>query len=286
MRRFIGMMAFAALLVAGGLTFADDQQLAVQIQDIIGQQGNLLDEEEIQVSVLDGNVEVLGNISSESQKRHIGQLIGSVVGVRAIDNQLIPAKKANLWDKMTGKNAPAQLPNSAAMETQNTGNRFMVQPVSASIIEQAPVAQPSAMPISYLQSIPASPAPAIAPAAPAVAQSASIVQQGAPMPMATAQPPYNMPTQNGYAVRTDQPYLPRCAWPTYAAYPNYAQVCYPKHYSAHAWPYIGPVYPYPQVPLGWREVSLKYHDGGWELDYNDGTYKGPGQSIFRPFCNQ
>ena len=39
-------------------------------------------------------------------------------------------------------------------------------------------------------------------------------------------------------------------------------------YSASAWPYIGPFYPYPQVPMGWREVSLEWDDGQWNLNFN------------------
>ncbi|HTU27039.1 MAG TPA: BON domain-containing protein [Pirellulales bacterium] len=67
----------------------------------------------------------------------------------------------------------------------------------------------------------------------------------------------------------DQPYMPNYAWPSYAAYPNYAAVTYPKQYAASAWPYIGPFYPYPQVPLGWRKVSLEWDDGWWFLDFDD-----------------
>jgi len=74
----------------------------------------------------------------------------------------------------------------------------------------------------------------------------------------------------GYAVvpaRYDHPSLPGYAWPTYAAHPNYAAVTYPRQYSPSAWPYIGPFYPYPQVPLGWRKVTLKWDDGWWNLDF-------------------
>jgi len=67
--------------------------------------------------------------------------------------------------------------------------------------------------------------------------------------------------------RYDQPYLPKHAWPAYAAYPNYGAVTYPKQYSPTAWPYIGPFYPYPQVPLGWRKVTLEWDDGWWFLDF-------------------
>jgi hypothetical protein len=65
----------------------------------------------------------------------------------------------------------------------------------------------------------------------------------------------------------DQPHLPRHAWPAYASYPNYGAVTYPKQYSPTAWPYIGPFYPYPQVPLGWRKVTLEWDDGWWMLDF-------------------
>ena len=71
------------------------------------------------------------------------------------------------------------------------------------------------------------------------------------------------------APRYDSPNLPNYAWPGYAAYPNYAAVTYPQQYSPSAWPYIGPFYPYPQVPLGWRRVSLEWKDGWWFLDFTD-----------------
>jgi hypothetical protein len=67
----------------------------------------------------------------------------------------------------------------------------------------------------------------------------------------------------------EQPNMPCHAWPSYASYPNYGAVTYPKQYSATAWPYIGPFYPYPQVPLGWRKVTLEWDDGWWWLDFYD-----------------
>lgn len=79
---------------------------------------------------------------------------------------------------------------------------------------------------------------------------------------------YGEAGMGGGAPRYDQPNLPNYAWPSYAAYPNYAAVTYPKQYSPSAWPYIGPFYPYPQVPLGWRRVSLEWDDGLWYLDFS------------------
>lgn len=83
--------------------------------------------------------------------------------------------------------------------------------------------------------------------------------------------PAHMPTPGvGIApARYDHPNMPGYAWPSYAAYPNYAAVTYPKQYSPSAWPYIGPFYPYPQVPLGWRKVMLEWDDGWWFLDFKD-----------------
>ncbi|TWT87768.1 BON domain-containing protein [Neorhodopirellula pilleata] len=92
-------------------------------------------------------------------------------------------------------------------------------------------------------------------------QIAGAPMMGAPVPMAPAAP--------AGAPRYDSPNLPNYAWPGYAAYPNYAALSYPQQYSPSAFPYIGPFYPYPQVPLGWRKVSLEWDDGWWFLDFTD-----------------
>lgn len=85
------------------------------------------------------------------------------------------------------------------------------------------------------------------------------------------------PAQAGYApsgaaavngVNHESPNMPGYAWPSYAAQNNYSAVTYPKQYSPTAWPYIGPFYPYPQVPLGWRKVALEWDDGWWHLDFS------------------
>jgi len=70
------------------------------------------------------------------------------------------------------------------------------------------------------------------------------------------------------AASHDNAQMPGYAWPSYASYPNYAAVTYPQQYSPSAWPYIGPFYPYPQVPLAWRKVSLEWDDGWWFLDFS------------------
>jgi hypothetical protein len=60
---------------------------------------------------------------------------------------------------------------------------------------------------------------------------------------------------------------PNYAWPSYAPYPNFSAVGYPTAYPWQAWPNIGPFYPYPEVPLDWRAVTLRWDDGIWWLDF-------------------
>ena len=64
------------------------------------------------------------------------------------------------------------------------------------------------------------------------------------------------------------PPLPPYAWPTYAPYNNVSRVAYPQAYPYNAFPFIGPYYPFPKVPLGWRKVTLEWEDGSWYLGRN------------------
>lgn len=60
---------------------------------------------------------------------------------------------------------------------------------------------------------------------------------------------------------------PNYAWPSYAPKDNFSAVGYPTVYPWQAWPNIGPPYPYPEVPLDWRAVTLRWDDGIWWLDF-------------------
>lgn len=92
---------------------------------------------------------------------------------------------------------------------------------------------------------------------------------GAPM----MPPSYGQPGPGASQASYNNPSLPDYAWPTYAQYPNSAAVNYPTQYSASAFPYIGPFYPYPQVPLGWRDATLRWDDGQWNLMFRTRTDK-------------
>ncbi len=74
--------------------------------------------------------------------------------------------------------------------------------------------------------------------------------------------------------------LPDYAFPSYGIYPNASTIGYPKAYPWQAWPNIGPFYPYPEVPLGWRAVTLRWDDGIWWLDFQD---HNPRPFFYNPF---
>jgi hypothetical protein len=81
------------------------------------------------------------------------------------------------------------------------------------------------------------------------------------------------------ATQASVPGQPNYAWPSYAPYPNFSAVGYPTVYPWQAWPNIAPPYPYPEVPLDWRAVTLRWDDGLWWLDFKK-NYTRP---FFTPY---
>src|SRR5207248_870193 len=98
----------------------------------------------------------------------------------------------------------------------------------------------------------------------------------APLPVPSTQPPEVAP-RNGAPAEPmplfqgpppppydlNPPRLPPYAWPTYAPYNNFSRVAQPQAYPYNAWPFIGPCYPFPKIPPGWRSVKLEWEDGHW-----------------------
>lgn len=88
---------------------------------------------------------------------------------------------------------------------------------------------------------------------------------GAPMSggsFGTDPTPIGMPPSAGL-YDSGPPKMPPYAWPTYAPYNNYSRVGYPTDYPMNAFPFIGPYYPFPKVPLGFRAIKLEWEDGSW-----------------------
>ncbi len=90
---------------------------------------------------------------------------------------------------------------------------------------------------------------------------------GASAPVSDGGPVPEGPAGMAGATQSSNPAAPNYAWPSYAPHPNVSAVGYPTAYPWQAWPNIGPFYPYPEVPLDWRAVTLRWDDGIWWLDF-------------------
>lgn len=172
--------------------------------------------------------------------------------------QPAPRRTPGRAQRVPSSFSPAPARQAAAMQPVVVAQpAVMAEPVAESrtmpyVMIQQPTGRP--IPIAYTQ----------ANGAMGGAEMAGGQAPGGPIPA------YVAGTGGGVApARYDQPNLPNYSWPSYASYPNYAGLTYPRQYSPTAWPYIGPFYPYPQVPLGWRKVTLEWDDGWWMLDFQD-----------------
>lgn len=201
---------------------------------------------DVDVQVNERVVWVSGRVASEEQRSLVLDVTRRVRGVKQVVNDLqvtsqapIQVVSAPVVAAAPAMAPPSQMPAVARTAPQQPPAPFPYGPPAA-----APAAAPQ-VPLAY-----------------APAQAAAYTQQINGQPMA------EVPAAAGVArARFDNPAMPGYAWPSYAAYPNYAAVTYPRQYSPTAWPYIGPFYPYPQVPLGWRKVTMEWDDGWWWLDF-------------------
>jgi osmotically-inducible protein OsmY len=202
----------------------------------------------VDVNTRGGTVFLNGRASSQEQRDLIAQLVRETPGVVDVMEEISvigamphPGQVAELEPMPRANGGQQDRTGTPAMAASSRGQGVPVQPVPYNM------GGPNGG-----QGVPAQQA--------SMGMHAGVA--GMPVPMA----PY---AGVGAGPRYEQPYLPNYAWPGYAAYPNYAAVSYPQQYSPSAFPYIGPFYPYPQVPLGWRRVSLEWDDGWWFLDFTD-----------------
>lgn len=206
----------------------------------------------VDVNTREGVVYLSGRASSPQQRDLIARLVSETLGVVDVVDQvtIVGVPQVGGTPNLEPFPMPLTATNQGAAQPQQR------QGVPArTVAARGPVApmQTAPYPMGQQQGYPA--------------QQASIGMA----PQGVVGPPVPMAPYSGVASGPsyEQPYLPNYAWPGYAAYPNYAAVSYPQQYSPSAFPYIGPFYPYPQVPLGWRKVALEWDDGWWFLDFTD-----------------
>jgi len=314
-RLLVGLVVAAVTVLVPIWASAGNQEVAEQIAAKLRQSGQLKDYK-IGVKYQDGTAWLRGRVSSREQMSAALTLVFQTPGVTRVVNNLALDSKDEAAestppqvrqvaaavnpDRLT-RLASSHLsapwlrvkadPDEAARKMSRSPGRadrvaatFQAGP--ARTVSATAGQEPALAPSRVAQTAPAA---ATQPAAPQASQFMPIAygQVGAPMPLGQAAggpiPQYVTPVGGGVApARYDQPHVPNYTWPSYAAYPNYAALTYPKQYSPTVWPYIGPFYPYPQVPLGWRKVTLQWHDGWWQLDFDDKPRHGFISGLFRP----
>jgi hypothetical protein len=273
MRRLLtGLVVAATTTLIPMLAWAGNQETADQIAQRLRGTNQLTG---VTVRYQDGIATLSGRVATEDQRDTALKLTSQVPGVTRVVSELaVGGSDANpLRNSQTAATKPALAQrlesavasqseakqNAAASQAQRVPNSFAATP-AAKVSAEETIYEPNQVPSQTARPLAMSRQTV---ARPVSQQGQAAANNGAPLPMYAGSPNANA------QVRYDQPCLPNYAWPSYAAYPNYAAVTYPKQYSATAWPYIGPFYPYPQVPLGWRKVSLQWSDGWWFLDFKD-----------------
>ncbi|MEO2033641.1 MAG: BON domain-containing protein, partial [Planctomycetaceae bacterium] len=198
---------------------------------------------DIEIRFQNGTALLAGKVTDPSQKIRATQITSSLPHVKSVTNQLQVIQPSGPAYYYSGQASAAPYARHAA------AGPYSGRPVLSNPYAQQ---QQHYMPINYQPGAAGQPGmpPGYGPGA----------GPGGPPPGYGPGPGGGMPpTPPGYAhggagashAAYNMPRLPNYAWPSYASYPNAAQVSYPKEYSASAWPYIGPFYPYPQIPLGW-----------------------------------
>jgi len=257
-------LAWQSAALAGPKEQAIANRIATQIK-----QSGQLSNYRLGVKFENGAATLLGSVTDQAQAEAAAAIAGQTPGVSRVVNNLeikAPAQE----DKPAEQSNSLLLSLSDAMDSQPQR-----QPQPAQVepqlqrVARAPRAQRGGMP---------------APMAPSRLSGVNPASYGAVQPAQCATgncgggyagggyPAGGYPAGGGgggaVGVSYDNANMPGHAWPSYAAHPNYAAVTYPTQYSPAAWPYIGPFYPYPQVPLGWRKVTLEWDDGWWFLDFS------------------
>jgi hypothetical protein len=308
MRRLLTSFVVTAIAaIVPTLALAGNQEVAEQIAHRLGHSGQMSDYK-IGVKYQDGTAWLCGRVSSEEQMNMALRLTFQISSVNRVINELTVAGSEAAQSAESesadgspqpgadenGSGSPQAMPSGynplrgqdAAPAAPRPQKRSLIQRLESAIAGGSqegsadrvassygpaavqPVADVEPQPLPQQQQVRPVANTARGESRMAMMQSnmrGPVAPNGAPLPMYRA-----AASQAGVApARYDQPCMPNYAWPSYAAYPNYAAVTYPKQYSPTAWPYIGPFYPYPQVPLGWRKVTLEWDSGWWFLDFKD-----------------
>ncbi len=290
---FLALLAAALPAISAMADSPADEQMAHRIGVQLKQSGQLHNYE-IGVKYHDGVASLDGRVASPEQRSTAVRLAQKIKGVARVECklsvvndsrankeenlQLASATENESTDDVQGESSesaaplqnyqhrePAAMPSQQQMQQLRMANSGRMGGMSAQrsnmplpsrqMPSMMPVRQTSAMGVNQASCQSCNNGGMMGPGSAGMAMGG-----GAPMGF--------VPGGGGSGPNYENPSMPGYAWPSYASYPNYAALSYPQQYSPTAWPYIGPFYPYPQVPLAWRKVSLEWDDGWWFLDFS------------------
>lgn len=235
---------------------SQNQEMAEQIGAVLS--AAQLDGYDIQIRFQNGVAMLDGSVGTQAERALASREAGTVPGVRSVANRLrCTNDPGNQVASAAGQQGqyPGQGPQGPGPGQGPYGYGGPRGDVRGAGYMQPGAGQPPAPGMQGYQGGP---------------------PMGGGMPMgpggAPPYPPgYGNPGAGASQAVYNSPNMPDHSWPSYAQYPNSAAVTYPTQYSASAWPYIGPFYPYPQVPLGWRDATLRWDDGQWNLMFKPRT---------------
>ncbi|TWU18101.1 BON domain-containing protein [Allorhodopirellula heiligendammensis] len=276
---------------------ANDEQITQAVVRAIGraQAEGYVKNFGVDVNVSNGMIDLEGHAASQEQREFLEKVAEHAPGARGVLNRIEVTASGNAAGGTTPAmtathrtNSPQMTASSGGLQPLPPANAMQPQPMHAQMQRQQQMQMQAMHAQMQQRGVPAQQASYGSYGSPQVINGERVVpgsivnhgptgdtypgaaggqyasgapMMGQPVPMAPAAP--------AGAPRYDSPNLPNYAWPGYAANGNYAAVSYPQQYSPSAFPFIGPFYPYPQVPLGWRKVSLEWDDGWWFLDFTD-----------------
>ncbi len=223
-----------------------------------------LDGYDIQISYQNGVAMLDGSVGTQAERANASRVVSSISGVRSVVNRLACTEEpARPMARQGGPQGPAGPYGQVA----NAQGQYGPPPQYGPGPQSGPGPQGNIAAAGYRQ-----PGPGPMPGQPM--PGGGMPPMAGALPMGPGAPPYyGHPGAGASQAVYNNPSLPDYAWPSYAQYPNSAAVNYPTQYSASAFPYIGPFYPYPQVPLGWRDATLRWDDGQWNLMFRSRTDK-------------
>jgi BON domain len=245
----------------------ENQEMADAVATKLKKSGAVGKGSKVDISVRDGVVDLSGTVASHKQHEEILRTLTGVKGIKRIESAIqvageVSAPMAATPEMMVAPAAmmtpaammapprppappapammPTKLPAMDAPATPELKSHFSPLQRTAGQAEATPIVPPPSLPIGL---------------PPLGAGPGTVVTDPVPLNGMPAMAP----------IDPAGPRMPPYAWPTYAPYNNYSRVAYPASYPYNAFPYIGPFYPFPKVPLGWRRVVLEWEDGHWYI---------------------